>query len=104
MKQASKLTVVGVTNESHKPHVSAMAWEHVNVAASTKIGACAETRDGHVVRRRSASEWEVVEAPDGDKRYEAGCTVLARVLFWRMDGLVSRVAAVETLHTDKLAA
>ena len=67
------------------------AMQHCVVAQSVRVGERAVTKDGHVVKRTSSSEWVLIQAAANDNRYEAGSVVPGRVLFWRMNGLERRL-------------
>jgi|JI10StandDraft_1071094.scaffolds.fasta_scaffold05245_5 hypothetical protein len=68
--------------------IGQQATHHCEVSITVRIGESAKSREGHVVRRVSRSEWEVVSCPpEASYQYDAGQVVLGRVVFWRMNGL-----------------
>lgn len=68
--------------------VAKQAAHHCEVSITVRVGETAKAREGHVVRRVSRSEWEVVSCPAQARyQYDTGQVVLGRVVFWRMNGL-----------------
>lgn len=72
--------------------VRAKSLQHCLVSLGVKSGEKAMTCDGHVVQRLEGPQWRVVACPDEQGRYKAGDYVKSRTLFWRMNGLVSKLA------------
>lgn len=69
------------------------AAQHCEVSISVGVGQAAVARAGHVVRRVSRSEWEVVSCPvEARYQYPAGQVVLGRAVFWRMNGLAHKLS------------
>lgn len=72
--------------------IAKQAAHHCEVSITVRVGEEAQARGGHVVRRVSRSEWEVVSCPaDARYQYAAGEVVLGRAVFWRMNGLARKL-------------